>query len=118
MSYSVYEKLCKLNNVKTAEVARATGIHPQTFSDWKKGKYTPKQDKLQKIADYFKVSLNYLTDGEMPESDTYYLDSDTKDMVEFLFSNPEYRTLFDTYRTVKPEDINFIKEMIERMGRE
>ena len=31
-----------------------------TLSEWKKGTYTPKQDKLQKIADYFGVTLDYL----------------------------------------------------------
>ena len=32
--------------------------------NWKQGKYTPKQDKLQKIADYFGVSLEYLMTGK------------------------------------------------------
>lgn len=35
-----------------------------TLSDWKRGKTTPKQDKLQLIADYFGVTLDYLVTGE------------------------------------------------------
>ena len=31
--------------------------------EWKSGKYTPKVDKLQKIADYFKVPLETLIKG-------------------------------------------------------
>ena len=43
-----------------------------TLSEWKKGTYTPKQDKLQKIADYFGVTLDYLmgntSDAVPPET--------------------------------------------------
>lgn len=35
-----------------------------TLSDWKRGKTTPKQDKLQLIADYFGVTLDYLVTGD------------------------------------------------------
>ena len=38
-----------------------------TLTNWKKGKYTPKPEKLQKIADYFGVPLSYLLSGKMDE---------------------------------------------------
>lgn len=60
MSYSIYKKLCKLNNVSSAEVSKATGISQQTLSAWKKGDYIPKTDKRRKIAEYFGVSLEFL----------------------------------------------------------
>lgn len=41
-------------------MAKDTGISQVTLSDWKNGKSTPKNDKLQIIADYFGVSLDYL----------------------------------------------------------
>ena len=62
----MYEKFAELlasTGVKAADVARATGIIPTTFSDWKKGKSQPKIEKLQKIADYFNVQLEYFTEG-------------------------------------------------------
>ena len=49
---------------KAIDVARATGISPTTFSDWKSGKSAPKQDKIQKIADYFGVTIKYLMTGK------------------------------------------------------
>ena len=58
--YERFEMLLSLHGVRTAQVARATGIDKATFSYWKKGKYTPKADKLQKIADYFGVTIAYL----------------------------------------------------------
>ena len=63
----MYEIYCKLKDEKgcrDADVAKGTGITKSTFSDWKSGRSTPKNDKLQKIADYFGVSLEYLMTGK------------------------------------------------------
>jgi transcriptional regulator with XRE-family HTH domain len=51
--YGIFKKLLDDNGVRTSDVARATGIPPSTFSDWKKGKSEPKKDKIQKICSYF-----------------------------------------------------------------
>lgn len=59
--YDRYEKLLKERNVTNYRVSKDTGITQTTLSDWKKGKITPKTDTLQKIADYFNVTLDYLT---------------------------------------------------------
>ena len=45
--------------------------------------------------------------------DSYYLNPEARGMAQFLFENPEYKVLFDASRKVKPEDIQFVKEMIE-----
>jgi transcriptional regulator with XRE-family HTH domain len=57
--YSNFEKLCKEKNVTPYRVCKETGVTTATISAWKKGKYTPKQDKLRKIAEYFGVSISY-----------------------------------------------------------
>ena len=62
--YEIYCKLRDERGLKDADVVKATGITKSTFSDWKSGRSKPKQDKLQKIADFFEVSLDYLTTGE------------------------------------------------------
>lgn len=59
--YERYLELLKERGCKTADVARETKIHPSTFTDWKKGKSSPKIDKLQKIADLFNVNVEWLT---------------------------------------------------------
>ena len=66
---SVYERFCELvkaRNIKIIDISRATGISSTVFSEWKKGKSRPKTDKLQKIADYFNVTLEYLMTGKIP----------------------------------------------------
>lgn len=58
--YKKYEELKEKAGVSDYEVAKQTGIAAQTLSGWKKGAYTPKVDKLMKIAKYFGVSLEEL----------------------------------------------------------
>ena len=61
--YSKYAELKAAMGVKDIDVSRATGVSPSTLSDWKNGHYTPKADKLKKIADFFKVSLSELLES-------------------------------------------------------
>jgi transcriptional regulator with XRE-family HTH domain len=114
--YEIYLELLKKKGVKSADVCKATGIVPSTFSDWKKGKSAPKQDKLKKIADYFGVSVSYLMTGK--ESDIvdqpYYLSDEAKEMAQFMFENPEYKVLFDASRKVSKEDIETVKAILDK----
>ena len=59
--YERYVELLNENHCKSADVAKTTGIHPSTFSDWKKGKSSPKYDKIQKIAEFFGVEPDWLS---------------------------------------------------------
>lgn len=58
----MYEKFAELlakTNKTVYRVAKDTGIATSTFSEWKKGTYRPKADKLKILADYFGVSIEY-----------------------------------------------------------
>lgn len=61
--YEIFEKLCDKTGVTPYRVCKETGITTATISNWKAGRYVPKADKLQKIADYFGVSLSFLLTG-------------------------------------------------------
>lgn len=73
MYYENFEKLCKKHNTNPSQVSRATGISTATFTSWKKDIYTPKNDKLQKIADHFGVSIGYLMGTESEEPNAHLL---------------------------------------------
>lgn len=114
--YEIYCKLRDAKGLKDADVAKATGITKSTFSDWKNGRSKPKDEKLQKIADLFGVTTEYLRTGELKgDGKSYYLNDDARDLAQFMFENPEYKVLFDASRKVKKEDIEFVKQMIDRM---
>lgn len=55
-----YLEMLNEKGVKNIEVSRATGIPASTFSDWKKGKSSPKREKIEKLAEYFEVNPDWL----------------------------------------------------------
>ena len=60
MYYENYSRIREIMKMKDRDVAVATGIDPATFSHWKKGLYTPKEDKLTKIANCFGITIDDL----------------------------------------------------------
>lgn len=58
--YQKYAELRDKAGVTDYEVAKNTGVSTATLTNWKYGRYTPKADKLKKIADYFGVSVEEL----------------------------------------------------------
>ncbi len=66
--YNIYDNLLKSKNISNYKVSKETGITQTTLSAWKNGKITPKTDTLQKIADYFGVSLDYLTGNTVDDN--------------------------------------------------
>ena len=93
--YDVYISLCKRSNKKPSVVATELGINKSNVSNWKNNGYTPRGDALQKIADYFGVTTDYLltgedtkkapTDGErdMTMDDfTYAMQNEAKDLTD------------------------------------
>lgn len=114
--YEIFAELLDQSGKKTIDVARATGIPSSTFTDWKKGRSTPKQDKLKKIADFFNVSVDYIMTGEEPVEETsnkgYYIDEETARTAQEIYNND--KILFDVYNTVDKERlVDFAKKLAE-----
>lgn len=47
-------------NLKQAELAEILGIRQNTLSTWETGRYEPDNEMLQRISDYFDVSIDYV----------------------------------------------------------
>ncbi len=60
MFYDNFIKLCKEKGVTPSAVMRTIGLNKSSASYWKKGT-TPSSDTLRKLADYFGVSMDYLS---------------------------------------------------------
>lgn len=67
MFYDVYVNLCRNVGKKPSVVAAELGINKSNVSNWKNNGYTPRGEALQKIADYFRVTTDYLLTGEEKE---------------------------------------------------
>ncbi len=110
MMYEKFEKLLKERNVKAVDVSRHTGVTTQALSAWKNGNYTPKADKIQKIADYFEVPVGYFYDDADPE---YYINEETAKLAEEMALKPGLRVLFDASRDLSEDSLKMFAEMIE-----
>jgi transcriptional regulator with XRE-family HTH domain len=102
---------------KQNEIAADIKVIPQTLNSWCTGQAMPRIGKIQLLADYFGINKSdLLEEKEDIDEEGYYLDDDARDMAQFLYENPDYKVLFDASRKVKKEDIQFVKEMIDRMS--
>lgn len=57
--YSKYAELRDKAGVTDYEVSKKAGVATSSLTNWKYGRYKPKVDKLQKLANYFGVSIEY-----------------------------------------------------------
>lgn len=116
--YSIFEELLQKHGVSTYKVSKETGIAQSVFSSWKNGISTPKQDKMQKIADYFNISVEYLTTGKEKEGgEKYYLNEETTKMAQTIFENKELRMLFDAAQDASPDDLQTVHSMLLALKR-
>lgn len=107
--YEIFERLLKSRNVTAYQVAKATGISQSTLSDWKKGRSVPKMDKIQKIAEYFGVSVEYLMGVEMEKDPTPKSEVTEDDIKYALFgggpvSDAQYEEVKQFVRFIKERD--------------
>lgn len=57
--YEKFRVLLELTGKSSYQVSKDTGVSTATLSNWKKGNYRPKTDKLKILADYFGVTVDY-----------------------------------------------------------
>lgn len=92
-----------------------------TIQKWESGVSEPPLKALKKLSEIFNIDMNDLATKKLSyntneDNNVYYLDDDARDMAQFLYENPDYKVLFDASRKVKKEDIDFVKQMIDRMS--
>lgn len=114
--YEIFSKLLEQRNLRAADVCKGTGLPSSLFSEWKRGKSNPKADKLQKIADFFGVSIEYLMTGEKKEeSPMYYANEETVKLAQEMFEDEDMRSLFDMKRNMPPERFKVHMEFMKNL---
>ena len=56
--YQRIKELCKQRDITLSELAKAVGVSDTVFRTWKES--SPSIDKVRRIAEYFRVSTDYL----------------------------------------------------------
>ncbi|MCI8483464.1 MAG: helix-turn-helix transcriptional regulator [Lachnospiraceae bacterium] len=109
-----------LNEKTQVDLINDLGINKSSISTWCNGTRLPRMDKVDMLAKYFHINRSDLiedkSDTQPEETSSYYLNEDARDMAQFLYENPDYKVLFDASRKVKKEDIDFVKQMIDKIN--
>lgn len=122
MSESEFNKIFSTNlnnqlynhNITQAQLAKVLGVSTSTVSYWCQGIKTPRMDKVDAICSYFNITRSDLMEDPKNRQESYYINNDAKELAQFLYDNPEYKVLFDATKNVKKEDIEFVKQMLDR----
>lgn len=114
--YENYAKIRDSKGFRDSDVAKGTGIRSSVFSDWKKGRYKLRYDKLQKIAEFLGVTTDQLTGVQTDaQSDGYYVNEDTARTAQQIFDDPYLRILFDAAQDSRPEDLQMAADLLRRL---
>lgn len=109
--------LCKSYGIPQTILEKELGFSRGSIGKMKTSKMT--HERLQKIADYFHVSVEYILTGkdkpkESQEDKKYYFSNETAEMAQELFENPEMRILFSAARDSKPSDLLMAADLLKR----
>ena len=111
MFWKTFDSLCRQKGSSPSAVAQEIGFSNATATKWKKGS-TPQGATLQKIADYFGVTTDYLMTGQESKPD----DTDEMtDLLQELKTRPEMRMLFSLAKGATKEDVELAVAIIQRM---
>ena len=80
------------------EVAEEIGVATSTFNDWVKGKKYPRIDKIEKLANYFKIKKSDLIEDKKSSSDDELTEGE--------------KMLLDLFRQVPVEQQQLVLQMI------
>ena len=115
MFWEQYQKLCQKLGKSPNGVAKELGLSSGTVTFWKNGKI-PKSDTLQKIADYFNVTVDYLLTGKEKAPSTEVEEADElNELLQELKTRPEMRMLFSLAKGATKEDVELAVAIIQRM---
>lgn len=82
--YEVFEQLLQKKGVSSYKVAKEAGVTQTALSNWKSGRSTPTAKTLQKIADYFGVTIDYLMTGDDSSEQQGLTARDNRDIAKDL----------------------------------
>lgn len=102
--------LCKERGITISALERGSDIKRGVIEKWKVS--SPSIEKVEKVANYFGVSIDYLMGNN---TEGYYFDLESMKLAQEMKDNPNIQILLDASRNVSPEDLQLIINMVKRM---
>ena len=100
--YERIDNLCKENNTNITRMCKSAGVQRSALSDFKSGKNkTISFSNLQKIADYFNMTVDELVNGKKSPDSM----SEDDELNEYLFSKTKGATKEELEKVIKMIEI-------------
>lgn len=112
--------LRKKYNYTGEEVGNMLKVSKVAIYNWEKDIRSPSPDVIEKLANIYEVSTDYLITGKESTStkDNYYYDTEVAELAEQIKNDPELRILLDAKRNLSKQDmkaiINITKSLLQR----
>ena len=121
-----FKEALEITGITPADISRATGIGEGSLSNYRSGRYEPKQKRADAIARALNVSIAWLTGGNVPfgpyegtvPSFDDVEDAEVWEIRQALRENPGMRVLFSAAKGVTAEDLEAAANIIRRFRKE
>ena len=133
------------NRIEQKDLATAIGVSEATVSSWINGTRIPRMGAVSRMCTYFGVSRSAILEDGVDSTKKIYISKDMVDalttaikkemgvtaygqppqyydnetvqiVTDRLRTNPEYSVLFKAASNLKPEDVEFVTKLIEKMS--
>lgn len=107
--------LRKKYNYTGEEVGNMLKVSKVAIYNWEKDIRSPSPNVIEKLANIYEVSTDYLITGKDSTStkDSYYCDPEAAEYAEYLRTRPEAKLLFSASRDMSKEDMEEVVNYIE-----
>ncbi len=112
--------LRKKYNYTGEDVGNMLKVSKVAIYNWEKDIRSPSPDVIEKLANIYEVSTDYLITGKESSStkDNYYYDAEVAELAEQIKNDSELRILLDAKRNLSKQDmkaiINITKSLLQR----
>lgn len=110
--YERLNSLIKSKGLSQRKVEMDLGFSNGSIGKWKK--YSPNAEKVQLLAQYFGVTVDWIMTGEETK-EGYYLNEDTAKLAQEMFEDEDMRSLFDMKRNMPPERFKAHMEFMKNL---
>ena len=106
--------LCEKKGISQSKLEKDLGIAKGSVTKWKTQE--PRHSTMEKVADYFGVSVEYIMTGE--ETSGYYLNEESAKLAQEMYEDEDMRSLFDMKRNMPPERFKAHMEFMKNLYRQ
>lgn len=112
--YEKIKELCKENGITITGLESELGFARGSLS--KIDKNRPRYDRLQKLADYFNLPVEYFMD-EVPKTgqNLEYYNTETLEMAQAIYENPDLRELMKAAIDTNKDSLTSLTQLLYTM---